>query len=95
MDDQIVTLQDMNTLSNKVAQYFYNNKYNKGEAVALLMETCLEYSPIWLGLSKLGVITALINCNLRKATLLHSIKVSNCKAIIVGPELISGIYLNN
>ena len=51
------------------------------------METRLEYSSMWLGLSKIGVITALVNTNLRKETLIHSIRVASSKAIIVSAEL--------
>jgi len=54
------------------------------------MESCPEYVCIWLGLSKIGVIVALINNNLRADTLAHSIKVSNCSAVIIGREQING-----
>jgi solute carrier family 27 fatty acid transporter 1/4 len=37
------------------------------------------------------VIPALVNYNLRKASLLHTIKIVNCKAIIYGLELESSI----
>jgi solute carrier family 27 fatty acid transporter 1/4 len=50
------------------------------------------YLCIRLGLSKIGVIPALVNINLRNAPLLHTIKVVNCKAIIYGLELQSAIY---
>ena len=43
----------------------------KGDCVALFMENKPEYIGIWLGLSKLGVITALINTNLRTHSLKH------------------------
>lgn len=55
------------------------------------METRLEYSSMWLGLSKIGVITALINTNLRQETLVHSIKVASSKAIIVSVELLDAL----
>jgi solute carrier family 27 fatty acid transporter 1/4 len=51
------------------------------------MENNPEYPCIWLGLSKLGVITALINTNLRSKGLLHSISISNCKVMIYSSEL--------
>jgi len=54
------------------------------------MESCPEYVCIWLGLSKIGVISALINNNLQAETLAHSIRVSNCSAIIIGKEQIGG-----
>jgi acyl-coenzyme A synthetase/AMP-(fatty) acid ligase len=55
--------------------------------VALFMENRPEYATIWLGLSKLGVITALINSNLKSKALAHSINVSNAKCIIYSAEL--------
>ena len=41
-----------------------------------------EHVGIWLGLSKIGVITAQINTNLRATQLLHCINVANSKYII-------------
>lgn len=54
------------------------------------MENRPEFPCLWVGLSKLGIITALVNTNLRKQTLIHSIKVSNAKAVIVSSELADG-----
>jgi solute carrier family 27 (fatty acid transporter), member 1/4 len=55
------------------------------------METRLEYAPMWLGLSKVGIVTALINTNLRKETLIHSIKTASSKAVIVSAELLDAV----
>lgn len=57
------------------------------------MDSCPEYVCIWLGLSKIGVVTALINTNLRADTLAHSLKVSNCSAVIIGKEQINGKWI--
>ncbi|XP_013779255.2 long-chain fatty acid transport protein 4-like [Limulus polyphemus] len=51
------------------------------------MENKPEYLAFWLGLSKIGVVTALINTNLRWKTLVHSITVVKSKAIIFGGSL--------
>lgn len=64
--------------------------YKKGDAVALFLENRPEFVGIWLGLSKLGVITPLINTNLRKNSLLHSINVAKCQAFIYSAELFDG-----
>lgn len=56
------------------------------------METRPEFVCLWLGLAKVGLVTALINNNLRKEVLIHSVNAANCKAIIVGTELAEGIY---
>lgn len=51
------------------------------------MESKPEYVCIWLGLSKIGVVTALINTNLRQEPLAHSIKCADCNTLIYGVEL--------
>lgn len=91
IDDRKMTFQDVEDYSNKVGGYFKDKGFRKGDCVSLLMETRPEYVCLWLGLSKIGVITALINSNLRKETLLHSIKVAKSKAIIVGTELTAAL----
>jgi solute carrier family 27 fatty acid transporter 1/4 len=51
------------------------------------MENRPEFVATWLGLSKLGVITALINTNLKQQALVHSITIAKSKVIIYGVEL--------
>ena len=48
----------------------------RGDVVALLMPNRLEYLPIWYGLSKVGVVTALINNQLTGDALAHCLNVS-------------------
>lgn len=55
------------------------------------METKVNYPLFWLGLSKIGVSTALINTSLRRDLLIQSIKSVNSKAIIVSTELADAI----
>ncbi|GBM52094.1 Long-chain fatty acid transport protein 1 [Araneus ventricosus] len=71
-------------LSNKIANYFLSQGYTKESEVALLLDNCPEYVCIWLGLAKIGVITALINTNLKGDSLSHSINCINVKALIFG-----------
>jgi solute carrier family 27 fatty acid transporter 1/4 len=54
------------------------------------MGSCPEYVCIWLGLSKLGIITSLINSNLRNLPLIHTLNVAKTKAVIFSHELSSG-----
>jgi acyl-coenzyme A synthetase/AMP-(fatty) acid ligase len=51
------------------------------------MENKPEYVGIWLGLSKLGVISALVNINLKNEPLMHSINVAKACLIIYGASL--------
>lgn len=58
--------------------------------VAVFMESRLEFVGTWLGLAKLGIVTALINFNLRLETLAHCINSSHSKALIYSSELADG-----
>ncbi|XP_055624358.1 long-chain fatty acid transport protein 4 [Toxorhynchites rutilus septentrionalis] len=91
MDDSRLTFGEVKHLSDRIASYFHSKGFTKGDTVALMMETRPEYPCVWLGLAKLGIVTALINTNLRRETLRHSIAVANSKAIIVSSELAGAI----
>ena len=68
-----------------------NKGYKKGDSVALFISNRPEQIITWLGLAKIGVIPALINTNLRKDSLIHTIKVVESKSVIFGQELEDGI----
>lgn len=87
------TFQEVEEYSNRVANYFKSQGYQKGEVIALLLENCPEFICMWLGLSKLGVITALINTNLRLDSLWHCISVANVRAVIFGTNFSGTIIL--
>ena len=67
-----------------MAHVFDRAGFKRGDAVALLLDNRPEYMAIWLGLAQLGVITALINHNLRDKSLAHCINIAESKAVIFG-----------
>jgi fatty-acyl-CoA synthase len=60
-----------------------------GDVVGLMMQNCAEYMPVWLGLTRIGAIVALINNNLAGDALVHSINIVAPRAVIVGSEAAS------
>jgi solute carrier family 27 fatty acid transporter 1/4 len=85
------TFDEVEMFSNKVANYFQSIGYKKGDVVALFIENRPELVFFLLGLAKIGVISALVNFNLRKDSLLHSISVVNSKGLIYSTDIsISG-----
>ncbi len=60
-----------------------------GDTVGLMMPNCAEYMAIWLGLTRIGVVVALINNNLAGDALVHSISIVAPRAVIVGSDLAS------
>jgi fatty-acyl-CoA synthase len=72
---------------NQYSRWGIDRDLKSGDAVALLMSNCAEYLAIWLGLTRLGVVVALINSQLVGDVLAHSIKIANPKVLIVGADL--------
>ena len=77
-------------LSNKVANIFINSGFQAGDTVALLLDNRPEYVAIWLGLAKAGIVTALINYNVKGTPLVHSLKIVDTKAVIFGAQFVEG-----
>jgi len=86
-EDERWSMKRMDEFSNRVANAFLEQGFQPGQEVALFMESRPEFVAIWLGLAKAGLVTALINTNQRMDTLIHSITVVNCRALIYGSEL--------
>jgi fatty-acyl-CoA synthase len=55
--------------------------------VAILMGNCPEYIMTWLGLAKIGAVSALLNTNLRGQPLAHCLGVAGAKHVVVGADL--------
>ena len=55
----------------------------------MLMANCAEYLAIWLGLTRIGVVVALVNNNLAGEALVHSINIAGPRLVIVGSDIAS------
>src|SRR6202046_3952000 len=72
---------------NQYSRWGIGRDLKSGDAVALLMSSCAEYLAIWLGLTRIGVVVALVNSQLAGDVLAHSIKIVDPKYLIVGADL--------
>ncbi len=84
--DDIWTYGEMDTYANKVAHWALAQGLVAGDCVALFMENRAEYVPIWFGLSKVGVVSALINNNLSGDALAHCVNISGAGHVIYGAD---------
>ncbi|GAB6024393.1 hypothetical protein CHUAL_009559 [Chamberlinius hualienensis] len=81
------TYKDVDDISDRVACVFHQAGYGHGDIVALFMDSTPDFVCLWLGLAKLGVISAFINYNLRRQSLSHTVNSVFSKAIIFGSNL--------
>uniref|UniRef100_A0A0A1XF88 long-chain-fatty-acid--CoA ligase n=1 Tax=Zeugodacus cucurbitae TaxID=28588 RepID=A0A0A1XF88_ZEUCU len=85
-ETQSWTFRQLDQFANRIADIFHSHGYKKGDVIGLMLENRVEFVGIWLGLSKLGIITALINTNLKERSLIHSVTVAKCLALIYGED---------
>jgi fatty-acyl-CoA synthase len=74
--------------SNRYARWALEQGIGKGEAVCLLMPNRPEYMAIWLGITAVGGVVALLNTNLSGPALTHCINIVEPRHIIVAAELL-------
>ncbi|KAI6224327.1 hypothetical protein M3Y99_01409500 [Aphelenchoides fujianensis] len=85
------TFKELNELSNKYANYFRERGLQRGDVVALFMENSADFFALWLGLSKLGVVTAWINTHLKQELLAHSLHTAHTHTIVTTSQLLPSL----
>src|ERR1700757_3400560 len=85
-EDRTVTHGELDALANRFAHWGKGLNLRRGQTVALFMPNRLEYFAIWYGLSKIGVVTALINNQLAGLALAHCLTISGASHVIVDAE---------
>ena len=85
-EGRTVTYGEMDAIANRYAHWAKGQSITRGQTVALFLPNRLEYLPIWLGLTKVGIASALINNNLTGAALAHCLNISNAMHCIVDAE---------
>jgi fatty-acyl-CoA synthase len=81
-----VTYGELDALANRYASWAKGRGIIRGETVALLMPNRIEYLAVWYGLSKVGVVTALINNQLTGPALAHCLNVCGAAHLITDTE---------
>jgi fatty-acyl-CoA synthase len=87
-DRECLTYRGLAEKSNRYARWALREGVGVGDVVCLLMPNCPEYMAIWLGITRIGGVVALINTNLREASLAHCINIVAPKHVIVASGLV-------
>jgi fatty-acyl-CoA synthase len=85
-DGKTLTYAEMDALANRYANWARSQNLKRGQTVALFMPNRMEYFPIWYGLTKMGVVTALINNQLVGQPLAHCLNLSGTSHVILDAE---------
>ncbi len=87
--DDRVSYSELARRSNQYSRWALDQGIRPGDVVCLLMLNCPDYAAIWLGITHVGGVVALINTNLTGDALSHSLVVASPKHIIAGAELLA------
>lgn len=81
--------------SNQIARWAKLNNLKQGDTIALMMSNRPEFFSFWLGMSKVGVSSGLLNTNLMGKSLLHSVELavasSSTKILVYDGEAKSNV----
>jgi fatty-acyl-CoA synthase len=81
-----LTYAALATRANAYARWAIAHNIDKGDTVCLMMPNRPEYMAVWLGLTSVGVVVALINTQLRGPSLAHCIDAVAPAHVIAAAE---------
>jgi len=85
---ECLTYRALAERSAKYARWAIEHGIAKGDVVCLLMPNRPEYMAIWLGITRVGGVVALLNTNLTGPSLAHCIDTAAPRHLIVEIELV-------
>jgi fatty-acyl-CoA synthase len=87
-DDECLTFRELAERSNQYARWALNQQIGRGQTVCLLMPNRPEFLAVWVGITSVGGVVALLNTNLAGASLAHCINEVDPKHIIVAAQFV-------
>ena len=84
--DERVSYAELDRQANRAAHALRAQGVRCGDVVAMCLENRLGFFYVWLGLAKLGAISALLNTYVRGQPLAHALAVTDATHIVVGEE---------
>ncbi|MFW6300862.1 MAG: AMP-binding protein, partial [Oceanicaulis sp.] len=90
-DNEKITYKAFDEQANRVANWAVDQGLKPGDTVVLYMANRWEYVAIWFGLSKVGVLAALVNNQISGQSLAHTVNIAEARHAIVEGEL-AGAY---
>jgi fatty-acyl-CoA synthase len=72
--------------ANRYSRWALEQNLAPGTVIGLMMPNRPEYLAIWLGITRIGCVAALLNTNLARASLAHCIGVVGARHLIVADE---------
>jgi fatty-acyl-CoA synthase len=77
-----VTYRELDALANRYGAWARSRNLRRSDVIGLVMSNRIEYLASWIGFSKVGIATALINTNLTGQALAHCLNIVNVAQVV-------------
>ena len=81
--DQTLSFRDLAERANRVSRFAIASGVKPGETIGLLMGNRPDFFALWLGLTQIGAVVALLNFHLQGAALAHGLRSAGARRAIV------------
>ena len=86
-DREQLSYRELSAQANRYARWAFDQGVRKGDTVCLLMSGRPEFLAVWIGITRIGGVTALLNTNLVDSGLAYCINVVEPKHIVVEAQM--------
>ena len=90
-DRESFSYRQLDERSNRYARWTLAQGIAKGDTICLLMPNRPEFLALWLGVTRVGGVVAMLNTNLTGHPLAHCINVVSPKHIVVDAEMLASL----
>jgi fatty-acyl-CoA synthase len=90
-DREQFTYRELEARSNRYARWALAQGIAKGDTICLLMPNRPEFLALWLGVTRVGGVVALLNTNLMGTSLAHCINVVSPLHIVVDADMLPAL----
>ncbi len=77
-----LTYRELDGLANRFAHWAKSRNLKRSDVIGLVMTNRIEYVAAWMGFSKVGIATALINTNLSGQALAHCLNIAGVSQVV-------------
>lgn len=81
-----LTYRDLDGMANRYAHWARSRNLRRTDVIGLVMTNRAEYIAAWMGFSKAGIATALINTNLTGQALAHCLNIAGVAVVVADEE---------
>src|SRR3954469_15925897 len=85
------TYRELDARANQYARWALQQGMRKGDTLCVLMGARPEYIALWIGITRVGGVVALLNTNLTGPALAHCINIAAPSRMIVAAELLDSL----